>query len=501
MQNESEVRLDRVSKMREQGIDPYPAQAAKSHTVAEVLSSFEDLQAAEAQVSVAGRIIAIRQMGGLTFVRLLDGTGSVQVVVREDELTEAYATFGAFADVGDFYGFTGGMFVTKKGERSILAKSFTAHAKAITPLPEKWHGLTDVEQRYRRRELDLISNPEIRSVFETRSRFVSSLRRFLDDRGFLEMETPMLQAVPGGANARPFVTHHNALGVDLYLRIAPELYLKRLLVGGFEKIYEIGRCFRNEGIDYAHNPEFTMLEMYWAYAPKADFLMFLEEMLRTVIVSAIGKLQVTSERGELDFGKPWPQITFRESIMQACGIDIDTLKTEEDVRAAAAQAKLAVDFGGAVGYGECVDALFKDTARKALVGPVWILDYPIALKPLARANPEDPSKSASAQLVVMGAEIVNAYYHELNDPMDQRARFNEQQELREAGSEEAQWLDESFLDALETGMPPAAGMGLGVDRLVALLTGSHSLKEVILFPTLKPRPKAATEGSQEGSEE
>jgi lysyl-tRNA synthetase class 2 len=316
------------------------------------------------------------------------------------------------------------------------------------------------------------------------------MRSYLDARGFLEVETPILQPIPGGASARPFVTHHNALGADFFLRIAPELYLKRLVVGGFEKIYEIGRCFRNEGIDYSHNPEFTMLELYWAYANKDAFIAFLEELLTTVIAESLGTLKVAATEGskEIDFTGPWPQKTFRQAIIDACGIDIDELTSTKDVIAAVKKAKVKIDFSKCVGMGEHLDELWKRTARPVLEGPIWIFDYPVDLKPLAKAHPVDKSKSSTVQLVIQGAEVVNAYYHELNDPIDQRARFVAQEQLREEGSEEAQHLDEAFLSAIEHAMPPTSGVGIGIDRFVAFLTGAPNLKEVILFPTLKPDP-------------
>ena len=313
------------------------------------------------------------------------------------------------------------------------------------------------------------------------------MRRFLDEAGFLEVETPMLQPIPGGASARPFITHHNALNTDFYMRIAPELYLKRLLVGGFEKIYEIGRCFRNEGIDYAHNPEFTMLEMYWAYVQPETYVSFLEDMLRTAIVSAKGNGTAEIDDISIDFSAPWPRTTFREAVLNACGIDIDLCTNVKELIAAVKEKKIKVDFKGCVGLGEHLDALYKNTARSKMVGPVWVYDYPVDLKPLTRVSPNDATKSACVQLVVLGSEIVNAYYHELNDPIEQRARLEEQQKLRDAGSDKAQWLDEAFLQALETGMPPASGVGIGIDRLAAIITGTHSLKEIILFPTLRPK--------------
>lgn len=486
---EREVRLGRLQSLERNGIDPYPSEVKRSHQISDVLDSFDDLLAQKEQVAIVGRSKALRNIGALTFIRLADDSGMMQVVLRKDDLGDAYKTFSDHADVGDFFEATGTAFVTKTGEKSILASSVRFLSKALLPLPEKWHGLQDIETRYRHRELDLISNAEVKAKFAVRSKFVSALRRFLDDHGFLEVETPILQPIPGGATARPFVTHHNALGAEFYLRIAPELYLKRLIVGGFEKIYEIGRCFRNEGIDYSHNPEFTMLEMYQAFVNKDEYIDFLENMLRYSIEQSRGREPIEIEGVKIDFFGQWPRTSFRDAILDNCGVDINQLTTPEAVVQAANDKGIRVDWKGCVGLGDYYDTLYKATARPAMVQPTWVFDYPVDLKPLAKKHPEDPTKSASAQLVIMGAEIVNAYYHELNDPIDQRQRLEEQQSLRDQGSEEAQWMDTDFIQSLETGMPPLSGMGLGIDRIAALITGSHNLKEVILFPTLKPVPK------------
>ncbi|MBM5789508.1 lysine--tRNA ligase [Candidatus Parcubacteria bacterium] len=489
MQDERSARRARLEALRAHGVDPYPYTVERTHTLEHVLASFSDLETTGSSVTVVGRVRLARTHGGLTFLQLQDESATMQMALKKDTLGEkAYAFFQDTIDLGDFLEINGTVFVTKKGEQTLLVSSYRLLSKALLPLPEKWHGLTDVEARYRQRELDLLSNPEVKERFLKRSRLLSSLRRFLDGRGFLEVETPILQPIPGGANARPFITHHHALDADLYLRIAPELYLKRLLVGGFEKIYEIGRVFRNEGIDYAHNPEFTMLELYWAFAHGRDaFVDFMEEMIRTITQETIGSLRVPFGEGQIDFSGSWPRKTFREAILSATGIDMDTLKDERAVESAAKERKLAVDFSDCVGLGECLDELYKKTAREKIIEPTWIFDYPIELKPLTKASPEDPTKSASVQLVVHGMEIVNAYYHEINDPLDQRGRFEAQEALRKRGSDVAQHLDEEFLEALERGMPPASGMGLGIDRFVAFLTDAPNLKEVILFPTLRPK--------------
>ncbi len=486
--NEETVRKERLARLRDRGIDPYPASVTRDHAIGEVLAKFAELEASKQTVNVAGRLRLIRKHGGLTFMQLQDESGQMQVALRRDHCGEAaYELFHETVDIGDLIAVSGTAFSTKKGEQTIDAASYTMAAKSLLPLPEKWHGLTDVEARYREREMDLLSNPEVKSRFVARSKMIAAMRSFLNDRGFLEVETPMLQPIPGGASARPFITHHNTLNADLYLRIAPELYLKRLVVGGFEKIYEIGRCFRNEGIDYAHNPEFTMLELYSAFTDTESFISLLEKLLIDAIHQAIDPLPDALKNPFLHFEIPFPRVTFREAILTACGIDIDTVRTTQAVMDLCKQKTLSVDFDGCIGIGEYYDALWKHTARPNIEQPTWVFDYPIELKPLTKARQDDPSKSACVQLVVKGAEIVNAYYNELNDPIDQRKRFEEQQSLREKGSHDAQWMDESFLGALEHGMPPTSGVGIGIDRLIAFLTNAPNLKEVILFPTLKPK--------------
>lgn len=488
MLEESQVRRGKVALLKTRGFDPYPKETQRDARCGDAVAFFDAWSAEGRRITLAGRVQTIRLHGGMMFADLADESGKIQIALKEDEIgVESFATFRDLMDPADFAEVGGTLFQTKRGEKTLRVSVWRPLAKALLPLPEKWHGLQDVEARYRERELDLLSNPEVRERFRVRSRIVSSMRRFLEARDFMEVETPVLQTLPGGANARPFITHHHALDMDLYLRIAPELYLKRLVVGGFEKVYEIARCFRNEGMDYAHNPEFTQIELYWAYAGKERFIAFMEEMIVTIIRDALGTLHVPHEAGEVDFSSPWPRVTFRHAIMDACGIDVDTFADADAVMAAAQAKGLAIDFSRCVGVGEYKDELYKKTARAAFTQPIWVLDYPVELKPLSNRNPEDPTKSATAQLVVHGAEIVNAYYYELHDPIEQRERLLAQQDLREQGSEDAQHLDEDFLRALEHGMPPTSGMGMGIDRLAALVTGSHNLKEVILFPILRPK--------------
>jgi len=487
MLEERDVRLSKLETLRNAGMDPYPKATERTQEVGELLATFDSFVSSAEPVVLAGRIMTIRVHGGMIFADVRDESGQVQLVFKEDALAEAFNLFRDCMDPGDFVEAHGTAFLTKRGEKSVLITDWRILSKALLPLPEKWHGLSDVEIRFRQRELDLIVNPEVRQRFVIRSRLVSAMRSFLDESGFLEVETPVLQTLAGGAAARPFTTHHNALGIDLFLRIAPELFLKRLVIGGMEKVYEIARCFRNEGIDHSHNPEFTQIELYWAYAGKERFLAFIETMLTTMLNATFGGPVVKRQNGDLDFTGPWPRITFREAILQSTTIDIDTIDGIPALKVAVKAAKVKVDFKGLVGMGEHLDELYKKTARAKLKGPAWVLDYPVAMKPLAGRSAEDPEKSATAQLVVDGNEIINAYYYELNDPLDQRSRFVEQETLAKEGSQEAQPKDEEFLTALEHGMPPTSGMGMGIDRLVAILTGAPSLKEVILFPTLRPK--------------
>ena len=487
MLDEAQTRRDKLAKLIKLGIDPYPVNVERQTVCADALRQFDAWAADKSEHAVAGRLMTIRVHGAMIFADLMDETGKIQILLKEDETgAKLFAAFRDLIDPADIIEATGTLFQTKRGEKTLQVKTWRLLSKALLPLPEKFHGLKDVETRYRQRELDLLSDPDVRRNFIVRSQLVSQMRAFLNERGFLEVETPVLQPIPGGANAKPFITHHNALDVDFYMRIAPELYLKRLLVGGFEKVFEIARCFRNEGIDFAHNPEFTQIELYWAFVGKDRFLSFIEEMIRDMVQKALGGMRVESEKGMIDFSAAIPRLTFRQAIVDACGIDINKMKSPKDIQAAAKKAKLDVDFSQCVGMDEYEDELHKKTARAKLTGPVWVMDYPLDMMPLANKSDEDATKSATAQLIVHGMEVVKAFYYELNNPVDQRERFLEQRALAEKGSEVAQRMDTDFLRAMEHGMPPAAGMGMGIDRLTSLLTGSHNLKEVILFPTLRP---------------
>lgn len=486
---EHEIRKQKRAALEARGEEAYARSSARTHMCADARQNYAVLAKNESRITTAGRIRQMRKHGGSCFARIEDNSGTLQWYLKKDVLgAERYTLFSDMIDLGDVCEATGTLFTTKTGEATLLVESFRILAKALLPLPDQWHGLSDTETRFRHRELDCIAHADTRQRFTVRSRLISAFRTILAEQGFLEVETPILQIIPGGANARPFMTHHNALDADLYLRIAPELYLKRLIIAGFEKIYEIGRLFRNEGIDHAHSPEFTAMELYWAYAPgRNEFIQFLETMIRQSISEAVGALSIVHEDTLLEFGSAWRAITFREAILEATDIDIDAYTTEAELENTVKKNKLSIDFDGCVGIGECYDMLFKKTARERMSQPTWVYDYPVELKPLAAAADEDLSKSASCQLIVKGAEIVNAYYHELTDPIVQRKRFLAQEALRQKGSEQAQFLDEDFLFALEHGMPPTCGMGIGIDRLVMLITGQKNIRETILFPTLRQK--------------
>ncbi len=485
---ERSARLGKLQAAVAMGIQPYPSRCERTHTIQEVQHGFDTLAGESTEVTVTGRLKAVRGHGGACFADLEDGTQKIQLHLKSDVLgATSFETFEKLVDRGDFIQVSGTCFVTKRGERSIEAKRWTLLTKSLAPLPDKWHGLTDTEARYRRRELDLISNPEVRLLFKKRSLLVSELRHFMEEEGFMEVETPVLQGIAGGATARPFITHHNALGIDMYLRIATELHLKRLVVGGFERVYEIGRIFRNEGIDHLHNPEFTTIEFYQAYADYNDLMSMTERMLARLVERVCGTLIVEHDGAKIDFAGTYPRLTFRDAIKQYADIDIENFPTRHEL-AAAAEAK-GVKVEPKDDRGAILDNLYKRTVRGSIVDPTFIIDHPTEILPLAKRRADNPNYVESFQLVLgRGVELIKAF-SELNDPLDQRARFEEQEKLRAGGDDEAQPMDEEFIAALEAGMPPTAGFGMGIDRLAALLTGSHSLKEVILFPTLRPEEK------------
>jgi len=464
------------------------------------LEAFDGMLETKGEAVLTGRLRTVRKHGGLTFAQLEDGTGLVQIALRRDAVgEEAYAFFHATVDMGDFVEARGVAFVTKKGEKTLDASAVRVISKSLLPMPEKWHGLTDVEARFRQRYLDLISNERTRHIFRIRAAMLSAFRRYLDERGFLEVETPVLQIVPGGASARPFITHHNALDADLYLRIAPELYLKRLLVGGYERVYEVARCFRNEGIDHTHNPEFTQIEAYAAYMDYRELM----ELVRGMVVAGIraaglDPAAVPFKDDVLDFTNIGT-VTFRDVLKQYAKVDLDENTTREQIAKTAV--KLGVPVEKTDSHGTIVDNIYKHFVRPNIVQPVFIVDYPAEITPLAKRKPEDPRLLEMFQLVYgRGVENVKAF-SELNDPLDQEARFKEQEEARAGGDEEAQFADDDFVTALKHGMPPAAGFGIGIDRFAATLADVHALKEVILFPTLKPLPREESGAEDEDEED
>lgn len=492
-----QIRHDKLSELRKENIDPYGGRYTRTHLSAEILADFPALDGRE--VSLAGRILARRGHGKATFCDLQDRAGSIQIYVRRNDVgADRYEIFKKI-DLGDIIGVEGTVFKTRMGEISIHVAKFTLLSKSLRPLPEKWHGLRDVELRYRRRYLDLIVNPEIRDVFITRSRIVAAIRRFLDDRGFLEVETPMMQPLAGGATARPFKTFHNALGMPLFLRIAPELYLKRLLVGGLEKVYEINRNFRNEGISTRHNPEFTMLEIYEAYADYEVMMDLTEELITHVVDKVSGRSELPYGDHVIDWSRPWTRMSMLDAVRRETGVDFTTLSDRE---AAAAAREFGLEPDARPPWGEALNYVFEAAVEPGLVQPAFIYDYPVEISPLAKRKADDPRLTYRFELFAAARELANAF-SELNDPIDQRARFRAQLDKRDRGDEEAHVYDEDYVTALEHGMPPAGGLGIGIDRLVMLLTDSPSIRDVILFPLLKPREEqtgADTESRPEASE-
>lgn len=478
--NEEAVRLQHLKNIREAGQNPYPAQCERLQSLAEAKA-----KKTGAAVQVAGRLVSKREMGKLCFGHLKDFSGRLQVAFSEKELgKDDYKFFSKNIDLGDFLSISGEMFVTHKGEISILVKKYQLISKTLLPLPEKFHGLSDVEIRYRKRYLDLLANEESMTIAKTRSLLVKEIRNYFDAHGFFEVETPVLQPLYGGANAKPFVTKHQALGRQLYLRIAPELYLKRLIVGGFEKVYEVARCFRNEGIDHNHNPEFTQIEFYWAYANYDDLMDLMEDLLPKLIKSAGLPLKFNAEGGEVDFMPPYPRKTMRELIKQYAKIDIEDYPDQKSMFAKAKELKID-NIDKNTGRGKLIDEIYKTHVRPKIINPIFMIDHPVELSPLAKAKTDDPRYVERMQLVCIGGSELCNGFSELNDPLDQEARFKEQERLGSKGDVESMPYDEDFVTALKHGLPPTAGLGMGIDRLIKLLMNVQNLKEVILFPILK----------------
>lgn len=475
------VRRKKLDELKEKGIDPFGTKFDRTHRAQEIMDGFADLE--NTQVTIAGRIMAKRNMGKATFVHIQDVSGKIQVYVRVNEVgEEQYELFTHF-DIGDIIGVTGKVFKTQRGETSVWANEITLLSKSLRPLPEKWHGLKDVELRYRQRYVDLIVNPEVKEVFIIRSKIIRAIRNYLDKLGFLEVETPMMHPIAGGAAARPFVTHHNTLDMDLYLRIAPELYLKRLLVGGMEMVYELNRTFRNEGISTKHNPEFTMLELYQAYADYQDMMNLTEQLVSTVANEVLGTMKIEYEGQAIDLTPPWNRIPMLEAVKQYTGVDFT--QATDDIQAREAAKKLGLNVEGE-SRGNIINEVFEEFVEPKLVQPIFITDYPIEISPLAKRKSEDPAYTYRFEAFIYAREMANAF-SELNDPIDQEQRFRKQVEKRAAGDDEAHQMDEDYVNALEYGMPPAGGLGIGIDRLVMLLTNSSSIRDVLFFPQMKPR--------------
>ncbi|HSB79962.1 MAG TPA: lysine--tRNA ligase [Candidatus Methylomirabilis sp.] len=485
-------RLQKLEDLSTDGIDPYPSTFPVTHQAGDLKARYEAadeaaLLAAEG-VALGGRVLSLRGHGKASFAHIQDRTGKIQIYVRQDAVGEAAYRLFKRVDVGDFLGVMGRLFRTKTGELTVHVETLTLLAKALRPLPDKWHGLSDVEVRYRQRYVDLIANPPVVELFRRRAKIIGEIRRYFDARGFLEVETPMMQPIPGGATARPFVTHHNALDLTLYLRIAPELHLKRCVVGGLERVYEINRNFRNEGLDTQHNPEFTMLEFYQAYADYRDLMVLTEDLLFRVVQAVCGGETITYQGRQIGFTPPWPRLSVEEGLVKLGGLQPEQVRTAEGLRAAA-EAR-GIPLNPAWGWAKLLVELFEVLVEGQLLQPTFVTDFPAELSPLAKARPDDPRYVQRFELYLGGLEVANAYT-ELNDPREQRRRFDAQVKARAAGDLESHLMDEDYLRALEYGLPPTAGEGIGIDRLVMLLTDAPSIRDVILFPLLRPEARSA----------
>lgn len=475
-------RLKKLENIKKHLINPYPLFVKRTHLISQVISEFTKLARQKKEISLVGRIRSLRIHGKLAFFHIEDGSGKIQIAISQSIVGEkAYQFFLDNLEIGDFVEVRGVLFRTKTGEKTLECDDFKILAKALLPLPEKWHGLKDVEERYRKRYLDLLFNPEVKRKFEIRSKILQAIREFLIKEGFFEVETPILQPIYGGGRAKPFKTYLEAMDLKLYLRIAPELYLKRLLIGGFEKVFEIGKCFRNEGIDRFHNPDFTMLEFYWAYSDYKELMKFTERMLSSLVKKIFKKTKISYQGKEIDFKPPWERVEFDALFRKEVGIDYESVNQKFLLEKAK---KLGLSVEDDFPKFEIADEIFKKIIRPKIWNPTFVIHFPLGFQALAKPLEKNPKKLANFQLIVAQIELVNAF-SELNDPIEQRRRFLEQEKLFKSGLEEVHRLDEDFLEALEYGMPPAAGFGMGIDRLVTLLTDSYSLREVILFPLMR----------------
>lgn len=488
LNEQRQQRIKKLQLLREAGVAPYGSRFEVKDRAGQLLTlhgekTKETLEQEKVSCTLAGRVVALRRFGKAGFAVLQDGSDRLQVYLKKDLLSEQAYTIVEQLDLGDWIGVTGTLFRTKTNEFTVEVHHLTFLSKALRPLPEKWHGLTDVETRYRQRYVDLIANPQVHQIFSTRSRIIAGIRTFLIERGFLEVETPMMHPIPGGAAAKPFVTHHNALGIELYLRIAPELYLKRLIVGGFPRVFEINRNFRNEGISTIHNPEFTMLEFYVSYADYHDLIALTEELVSSLAQQILGTTTIQYQGKDIVLTPPWRRWSYHQAIQEVNNLDSSVLYDREKALAAAQRLNVPVDPKASLFT--IVNGIFEETVEPHLQQPTFITDYPIEISPLARRKDADPSLTDRFELYIAGREIANAF-SELNDPLDQRERFESQAAQHAAGDEEAHLVDEDFLRALEFGMPPTAGEGIGIDRLIMLFTDQASIRDVVLFPQLRP---------------
>ena len=483
-----QVRIDKMHKIEEHGWKPFGHRFLYTHRAADIAAQFDELSEKETEVKMAGRIMAIRGHGKTCFMDMQDKTGRIQVYVRKDVIGEENYALIKLMDIGDTVGITGTAFRTHMGELSIKANSVEMLSKSLRPLPEKWHGLKDVETRYRQRYVDLIVNPEVRDTFVKRSQIIRSVREVLDSHDFLEVETPILNTIAGGAAARPFISYHNALDMQVYMRIAPELYLKRLIVGGMDRVYEMGRVFRNEGIDNRHNPEFTSVEIYQAYADYRDMMDLTEEVVVKTAEKVLGTTTINYEGTTIELASPWKRMSMIEAVKEYSGKDFTNVTDLEEARAIAKELNVAIE--PSFGIGKIINACFEEYVEDKLIQPTFITGHPKEISPLAKSNPENPEITDRFEAYIYGREICNGFT-ELNDPIDQKERFLKQVEERANGDEEANMMDEDFVNALEYGLPPTGGLGIGIDRLVMFLTNSSTIRDVLFFPTMKPLGKAA----------
>ena len=484
------VRREKAEKIREMGIDPFGHRFERNAYSKDIKDKYESIPHDEFEnmddtATIAGRIMFIRKMGKASFFTIQDKLGSIQVYISINDVGEETYNLFKSADLGDIVGVYGKIMKTRTGEVTIKCLEYTHLVKALKPLPEKFHGLTDTEERYRRRYVDLIMNPDVKKTFETRGKIISEIRRILDEKGYLEVDTPILNTISGGATAKPFITHHNALDLTMYLRIATELNLKRLIVGGYDKVYEMGRIFRNEGMDVRHNPEFTTIELYAAYQDYNDMMDITEEIFTKCAMKVLGTTKINYQGQDIDLTPGWKRITMIDSIKEACGVDFNEINSDEEAVALAKERGLQIPDVTKETRGDVISLFFDEYVEKTLIQPTFIYDYPVEISPLAKRSPKDPRLTERFEVFIGGREYGNAF-SELNDPIDQYERFKKQVEARNAGDEEAGMMDEDFIQALEYGMPPTGGLGIGVDRLIMLLTDAASIRDVLLFPTMKP---------------